>query len=116
MKHFAILVCLWILSSTTLAETERVEQFSNDQVTVWETIIYPGTNEKLSMHRHDNNRVLVALDDGILEVTNDKKEKHLLQVSKNKTYFLEKDVPGEKHTDVNITDHPMRFIVIELKE
>ena len=83
---------------------------------VWQTTIYPGDGEKLPLHRHEHNRVLVALEDGELKIVNDKSEMKTLTLSKNKAYFLEKDVLGEKHTDVNTTGHPIRVMVIELKD
>jgi hypothetical protein len=95
--------------------TQRIPQFSNDKVNVWQTIIFPSEKQKLTPHRHENDRVVVALDDGELQVTNEKGESHLLKLSKNNAYFLEKDVPGNLHTDINLTNHPIRVMVIELK-
>jgi hypothetical protein len=53
-------------------ETQRIEQFSNSNVTVWKTIIYPTVKQTLGMHRHEHDRVLVALTDGELKITNNK--------------------------------------------
>ena len=113
----SLFILLSILFSTTfsVAKTERIPQLSNEQVNVWETVVYPGADEKLPLHRHEYNRILIPLDDGTLKVTNNKNETHLLELSKNKPYFLEKDPLNEQHTDINITDHPIRLIVIELK-
>lgn len=67
------------------------------------------------MHRHNYNRVLYAFDSGVLKFTNDKGESHLLNLEKDKAYFLTKDKPNELHTDENISDHPIKVLVIELK-
>lgn len=97
-------------------QTHRIPQFSNEQVVVWKTIIYPSSKKRLSMHRHKNNRVLVALTEGTLKVTNDKGKTHYLHLKKDHAYFLEKDLPSEMHTDENISDHPVHVIIIELKD
>jgi hypothetical protein len=115
MRFFIITLSILFYLGTSFAKTERIPQFSNEKVNVWETIVYPGGEQKLAVHRHDSDRVLIALDDGILKITNNKNETHLFEFSKNKAYFLEKDPPNEMHTDINIADHPVRFMVIELK-
>lgn len=97
-------------------KTARVPQFSNDVVNVWETTIYPSKGETLPMHRHENNRVLVPFDSGKLKITNSKGEVHYLDLEKDKAVFLEKNVPGESHNDENMSDHPIRTLVIELKK
>lgn len=81
---------------------------------VWETIIYPHPTEALKMHRHDYPRVLVALDNGKLKITDDKKKVHYLNLVKNKAYYLKKDAVGEMHTDENVGKHPLRVMVIQL--
>lgn len=116
MRYFLYLIFGLIITHSAFAKTERIAQFNNDQVNVWETTIYPGTDNKLSMHRHEYNRVLIALDEGTLKVVNNKNETHLLKLEKNKAYFLKKDEAGEEHIDVNITEHPIRVMVIELRE
>jgi hypothetical protein len=94
--------------------TKRIPQFSNEAVTVWKTIVYPSSNQALKMHRHDNNRVVVALTDGVLKVTNDKGKVHYLTFKKDQAYYLTKDILNELHGDENITNHPIKVMVIEL--
>ena len=67
------------------------------------------------MHRHEFDRVLVALTSGTLKVTNQEGQSHDLKLQKNHAYYLEKDPPGELHKDVNISQHPITVMVIELK-
>lgn len=111
---FIMLVSLAANASVIQAATKRIPQFANDKVKVWETIIYPATEQLLKMHRHDHNRILVALNDGILKITNDKGQTHLLKLTREKAYYLPPDVPGEWHTDVNIGRTALKVLVIEL--
>jgi len=96
--------------------TERIGLFSNNRVSVWKTIIYPSSKQALKMHRHDFDRVVVALTDGLLKVTTSKGKTHYMQFKKDKAYYLSKDIPGEIHTDENIGKRPIKVIVIELHD
>jgi hypothetical protein len=102
------------LSLASTPTTTRTPQFSNSQVSVWETIIYPSANQELKMHRHDHDRVLVAFNDGSLKIANDKGKVHYLTLEKNKSYYLTKDIPNELHSDQNMSSHPIKVLVIEL--
>ncbi len=115
MRTPALLVITLITTTLTFAAptTKRTPQFSNEKVSVWETIVYP--NQELKMHHHENDRVLVSFDDGVLKITNDKGKTHLLKLQKNKAYYLTKDAPNELHKDENISSHPIQVMVIELK-
>ncbi|KTD74472.1 hypothetical protein [Legionella tucsonensis] len=97
-------------------KTVRIPQLSNKEVSVWTTVIYPNKKQILKMHRHEHNRVIVALDNGLLKVANNKGEIHFLKLEKDKAYYLSKDVPGELHTDENMSKHPIKVVVIELKK
>jgi hypothetical protein len=100
--------------SSSNHETIRLSLLENKQVKVWETIIYPHADHVLKMHRHEHNRVLIALDDGKLKIVNDRGQVHYLTLEKEKAYYLAKDLPGELHTDENLSDHPIKVMVIEL--
>ncbi|MCD6039989.1 MAG: uncharacterized protein K0S27_1389 [Gammaproteobacteria bacterium] len=103
------------VSNATPPATTRIAQFSNNKISVWETIIYPSANQKLKMHRHEHDRVVVALTDGVLKITNDKGKVHYLKLQKNKAYYLTKDIPNELHNDENMSSHPIKVLVIELQ-
>lgn len=96
--------------------TKRIEQFSNGRVTVWKTVVYPTTSQALTMHRHEHDRVVVALTDGSLKITNNHGKVHYFKLEKDKAYYLTKDVPNELHNDVNMTNHPIKVMVIELND
>lgn len=109
------LTCVTATSWAHSATTKRIPQFENAKVAVWETIIYPSKQQSLSMHRHDRDRVVVALTDGTLKVKNNKGNIHYLRLKKDHSYFLTKDVPHELHSDQNASGHPIKVIVVELK-
>ena len=112
----AILAALFIsVAQASSNTTHRIPQFSNEKVSVWETTIYPHKEQILKMHRHDHDRILVALTAGILKVTNDKGQSHLLKLEKDHAYYLKPDVIGEEHSDENISGHPIKVMVIELR-
>lgn len=117
------LVLFGILLGTTtgivqakMESTQRTVQFSNGKVNVWKTIIYPTSGQSLAMHRHEHDRVLVALSDGLLKITNNKGKTHYLKFAKDKAYYLTKDVPNELHNDENVTNHAIKVMVIELND
>ena len=95
--------------------TQRIQEFSNDRVNVWKTMIYATSKAKLTMHRHDHDRVLVALTDGVLKVTNNVGQVHYLTFKQGKSSYLPKDPRDELHMDENVTNHLISVIVIELK-
>ena len=117
-KYYVIglfFMCLSSLSFGEAAATHRVQQFQNSKVTVWKTIIYPTKQQTIAMHRHDYDRVVVALTDGTLKVKNDKGKVHYLHLKKDQAYYLKKDVPNELHSDQNVSGHRISVMVIELK-
>lgn len=117
IKQFIVAISL-LSCGLSLAETpmtKRVTQISNDKVNVWRTVIYPAEAGMLKMHRHEHDRVVVALDDGVLKVMNDQGHAHYLKLKKGESYFLQKDTKNELHTDENMTKHPISVVVIELK-
>ncbi|MDP3268690.1 MAG: hypothetical protein Q8M40_06515 [Legionella sp.] len=118
MNKYVLLIGLMMSSSLYVMAkgTDRIEQFSNSRVKVWNTVIYPAAKQALPMHRHEHDRVLIALTDGELQITSDKGDTHPLKLVKDKAYYLKKDLPGELHNDVNTTNHPIKVVVIELKD
>ena len=103
-------------AQSTPEKTHRITEFSNEKINVWKTTLYPGKSQTLKMHRHEYNRVVVAFNDGVLKIKNDKGQVHYLKLAKNKAYYLEKDISHELHSDENITHHPIDVLVIELKQ
>ncbi|MDF1678716.1 MAG: hypothetical protein P1U32_08500 [Legionellaceae bacterium] len=119
MKHYlACSILALLLSATQLANaaaTKRIPEFSNAQTNVWKTIIYPTKHQSLKMHRHDYDRVIVALSNGKLKITNDQGKVHYMTLKKHQAYYLSKDSTGELHMDENVSKHAITVMVIELK-
>lgn len=93
--------------------TRRIPQFENEYVEVWKSVIMP--DQPLSMHRHDNPRVIIALKGGTLTIVNEAGEEHSLTWETGGAYWLDADPPGELHGDVNRGSGPVEVIVVQLK-
>lgn len=117
MNYFipSVLLAFSMMGSVHANTTKRIAQFTNDKVSVWKTVIYPSSKQKLPMHRHDHNRVVVALTDGDLKITNDKGRVHYFKLNKETAYYLPKDIPNELHYDENMSHHAIKVMVIELE-
>ncbi len=113
---------LILVAGATLAQqgapapgvTRRETQLENPQVRVWKTVIAP--RQPLSFHRHDHNRVLIALTEGTLRVVDPSgKELTTYRWERGKSYWLPADPAGQTHADVNDSDRPIEVIVVELQ-
>ncbi len=93
--------------------TGRTPQFENEHVEVWKSVIVP--NQPLSMHRHDNPRVIIALEGGTLRVVNESGQTRDMTWETGSAYWLDADPPGELHGDVNEGTEPIEVIVVQLK-
>jgi quercetin dioxygenase-like cupin family protein len=96
------------------ATTQRTPQFENPNVKVWKTLIMP--NQPLSLHRHENGRVIVALQGGTLTIKQEKGDSKKVAWETGKAYWLDADPPGELHGDVNETTKPIEVMVVELQK
>ena len=96
------------------ATTQRTPQFENPNVKVWKTLIMP--NQPLSLHRHENGRVIVALQGGTLTIKKEKGDSKKVVWETGKAYWLDADPPGELHGDVNETTKPIEVMVVELQK
>ena len=92
-RLITLLICTILIEITRAYahSTARISLFSNDKTNVWKTIIYPASTQSLTMHRHDYDRVVVALSSGLLKITNNKGKIHYLKLEKNQAYYLTKD-------------------------
>ncbi|KTD42533.1 hypothetical protein [Legionella oakridgensis] len=114
----AILGFSYFLSAGNLyansKSSHRIPQFANNEVTVWKTVIYPASKQRLPMHRHEHDRVLIAFTNGLLKITNNQGKTHYLKLKKDNAYYLKKDPANELHIDENMTNHPIKVMVVEL--
>lgn len=117
IKYFAPLIAasLFFNLNTAHAESKRIQQFTNEKVKVWKTIIYPSSKQTLPMHRHEKDRVIIPLTDGELKITNNKGQVHYKKMKKEQAFYLKKDKPNELHNDENMSKHPIKVIVIQLE-
>ena len=116
MKRSIILSLLLTPLVINASTTNRQLQFANEKVTVWKTEVYPSSKQMLPMHRHDYDRVVVALTDGKLKITSDKGVVHYFTLVKNQPYYVPKDKPKEMHMDENISKNSVVVMVIELHQ
>ena len=110
-----LLVCLNMAQAQSKT-TNRGTEFANSTVHVWKTTIYPSSKQVLKMHRHDHDRVVIALSNGLLKITNNKGKIHYLKLEKEKAYYLPKDIKNELHNDENISKHPIKVMVVEFMD
>jgi hypothetical protein len=103
-----------VVAGQQAGNTRREPQFENDDVKVWKSIIMP--NQPLAVHHHDHGRAIVALKGGTLDVV-DERGQTLRQMvwESGKAYWLDKDLPGTLHGDLNKGSQPMEVIVVEMK-
>ena len=94
--------------------TQRVPQFENEDVKVWESVVYP--DAPLTMHRHDHPRVIIALKGGTMKIVekSGRSEDHAWETGH--AYWLPANPPGTQHADVNAGKDPIEVIVVELEK
>ena len=93
--------------------TRRTPQFENESVRVWRSSIAP--HQPLTMHRHENGRVLVALTGGTVKIVKESGESRTVTWESGKAYWLPADPPDERHADLNEGREPIEVMVVELK-
>jgi quercetin dioxygenase-like cupin family protein len=115
-RVFCVAVLAVALGGSALTQqsavTRRTPQFENESVRVWRSSIAPG--QPLSLHRHENGRVIVALKGGNLEIVKESGEARTVTWETGKAYWLPADPPGEKHGDRNPGTEPIEVMVVEL--
>jgi beta-alanine degradation protein BauB len=99
-------------SSEAPNATRRVPQFENESVRVWKSLIVPG--QPLTLHRHENGRVIVALRGGTLKIVKESGDSRSVAWETGKAYWLDADPPGERHGDTNDGPEPIEVMVVEM--
>jgi hypothetical protein len=95
------------------AEMQRIPQFDNARAVAWRSVIPPGTES--SLHRHDGQRVVVAIVGGDLKTVSASGETTVNHYVTGNAYFQDPMPAGMMHKDVNDTNTTMELVVIELK-
>ena len=103
-----------VWTSDQPSSTQRIPQFENSQVKVWKSTIAP--NAPLALHRHDHGRVIIALQGGTMKIEDQSgtSETHLWETGK--AYWLPANPPHTMHRDVNVGDHPIEVMVVEVED
>ena len=101
------------ITQPTSPVTRRTPQFENESVRVWRSSIAP--HQPLTMHRHENGRVLVALTGGTVKIVKESGESRSVTWESGKAYWLPADPPGDRHADLNEGREPIEVMVVELK-
>ena len=80
---------------------------------VWKSVIVPNT--PLTLHRHDHERVIIALQGGTIKILEQSGsiEQHVWETGR--AYWLPANAPNTLHADVNAGDKPIEVMVVELK-
>ena len=103
-----------VWSSDQSSSTQRVPQFENSHVKVWKSTIVP--NAPLSLHRHDHGRVIVALQGGTVKIEEESGSSEMHVWETGKAYWLPANPPNTRHRDINVGDHPIEVMVVEVKD
>ena len=94
--------------------TQRIPQFENAHVKVWKSTIV--LNAPLALHRHDHGRVIIALQGGTMKIEDQSgtSETHVWETGK--AYWLAANPPNKMHRDINVSDHPIEVMVVEVED
>ena len=103
-----------VWSSDQSSSTQRIPQFENAHVKVWKSTIVP--NAPLPLHRHDHGRVIIALQGGTMKVEDQSGTSETQVWETGKAYWLPANPPHTMHTDVNVGDHPIEVMAVEVKD
>jgi quercetin dioxygenase-like cupin family protein len=96
------------------AATQRIPQFENAHVKVWKSTVV--RNAPLPLHRHDHGRVIIALQGGTMKIEDQSgtSETHVWETGK--AYWLPANPPDTMHRDINVSDHPIEVMVVEVED
>jgi beta-alanine degradation protein BauB len=96
------------------AATQRIPQFENAHVKVWKSTVV--RNAPLPLHRHDHGRVIIALQGGTMKIEDQSgtSETHVWETGK--AYWLPANPPDTMHRDINLSDHPIEVMVVEVED
>jgi beta-alanine degradation protein BauB len=96
------------------AATQRIPEFENAHVKVWKSTVV--RNAPLPLHRHDHGRVIIALQGGTMKIEDQSgtSETHVWETGK--AYWLPANPPNTMHRDINVSDHPIEVMVVEVED
>ena len=109
-----LLVASAVWSEDRSPATQRIPQFENAHVKVWKSTIVP--NAPLPLHRHDHGRVIVALRGGTMKIEDQSGTSETQVWETGKAYWLPANPPNTMHKDINVGDHPIEVMVVEVED
>ncbi|HFK7189066.1 hypothetical protein [Serratia odorifera] len=120
MKFSLFLACALPMVSFAADEckTHRNTFVDNSDYKIWTTVICP--RQPVSKHTHENPRVLIPQDHGVLRVMYadkalGKDNPRDYKLEKGKPVYLDYNQGKGWHTDETLGDNPLTVLVIELK-
>jgi hypothetical protein len=110
----ALLLTAIALTPQQQLQTQRIQQFENDDVKVWRSVVVP--DAPLSLHRHEHGRVIIPIEGGTMKIATQGGPTETLQWDKGNAYWLPANPPNQLHADVNAGTKPIEVMVVELKK
>jgi quercetin dioxygenase-like cupin family protein len=108
-----ILVIASLIAPLCVQSLEYEKQFENEQVRVSRVAMAAG--EEMGLHRDENPRIVIGLQGGTIKRIERDGSANEIHFPKGGAVFLEADPVGEIHRAVNISDHVVEVVVVELK-
>ena len=114
MKFLVPALLLTAIALSSQQQTQRIQQFENEDVKVWRSVVIP--NAPLTMHRHEHGRVIIPIAGGTMKIVTEGGASETHQWDTGNAYWLPANPPNQVHADVNAGTKPIEVMVVELKK
>jgi beta-alanine degradation protein BauB len=114
MKFLVPALLLTAIALSSQQQTQRIQQFENDDVKVWRSVVIP--NAPLTMHRHEHGRVIIPIAGGTMKIVTEGGASETHQWDTGNAYWLPANPPNQVHADLNAGTKPIEVMVVELKK
>jgi beta-alanine degradation protein BauB len=114
MKFLVPALLLTAIALSSQQQTQRIQQFENEDVKVWRSVVVP--NAPLTMHRHEHGRVIIPIAGGTMKIVTEGGGSETHQWDTGNAYWLPANPPNQVHADVNAGTEPIEVMVVELKK
>jgi hypothetical protein len=114
MKFLVPALLLTAIALSSQQQTQRIQQFENEDVKVWRSVVTP--NAPLTMHRHEHGRVIIPIAGGTMKIVTEGGGSETHQWDTGNAYWLPANPPNQVHADVNAGTKPIEVMVVELKK
>ena len=118
MKRSGLTILLSVLFSFAClahseCKTERKVFFEKPGAKSWQTTICKSSY--LQFHTHQTARIIIPDQDGKIKVLYKNGSAEIVNLKKGIPSYLPKSEGLKLHKDINLSDHNLRVIVIEIK-